>query len=177
MTDTPTIGQLDELGIIRRRIVPPEFEDLNGHVNVKHHYTLHMEGAEAAFTGELGLDEARAGRGEGTFSLTQHIRFSSEILIGHDVSVHWRVLDRSDKIIHGMTILADRTTGKVASTSEFIEAFVDLTTRRITPMPQDLARRLDELLDAHRRIPWELPLSEPLAARRRLSGMRRAPAG
>ncbi|MBM9465551.1 thioesterase family protein [Aeromicrobium sp. YIM 150415] len=166
MTDTPTIEQLDELGIIHRRTVPPEFEDLNGHVNVRHHYTLHMEGAHAVFADELGVDEERAARGEGTFSLSQYIRFASEILVGHDVSVHWRLLDRSDKIIHGMTILADRTTGKVASTSEFIEAFVDLNTRRVAPMPQDLADLLDKLLATHRELPWELPLSEPLAVRR-----------
>ena len=162
MTTAPTLDDLDDLGVLLRLEVPPEFEDLNGHVNVRHHYALHMEGVEKAFVEQLGVDEARAADGEGTFSLSHHITFHSEILVGHDVSVHLRLLDRSDKIIHAVTVLADRTTGRVASTIEFVEANVDLTVRRITPMSEDLAAALDGLLDRHRELTWDLPRSDSL---------------
>ncbi len=165
MTIAPTLDDLDDLGVLLRLEVPPEFEDLNGHVNVRHHYAMHMEGVEKAFVEQLGVDEARAALGDGTFSLTHHIVFHSEILIGHEVSVHLRLLDRSDKIIHAMTILANRTTGRVASTIEFIEAHVDLTARRVTLMGEDLASALDDLIDRHRGLTWDLPLSQPLGVR------------
>lgn len=154
----PTIADLDALGTALRTTVPPAFEDMNGHVNVRHHYGLHMDGAEGAFVDDLGLDESWLERtGQSSFSVEHHLQFSSEILVGDDVSVHLRVLGRSRKAIHTMTILYDRTRDEVASTLESLELYVDLTTRRTTPMPDELAKLLDALVDEHAGLPWDLP--------------------
>lgn len=162
----PTIDELDELGICLRTEVPQKYEDLNGHMNVTGHYLLINEGAEIAWAQELEVDPERAQRGEGTFALAQHFLFHHEVLIGEEVSVHLRIFERSAKVFHGMLILANRTTGKVASTCEILDAFIDLRARRVATMPVDLADNLDRLIAKQADTDWALPLSEKIEVRR-----------
>jgi len=165
---TPTVAELDELGTLLRRVVPAEFEDFNGHVNVRHHYALHMEGAEAAFTDHFGISQEWIDHvGQSSFTVAQHVQFHREILVGHDVSVHMRILGTSPKIFHVLSVLANRTTGEVASTLEYVEAYVDLATRRTTTMPPELAERIETITARHSDLPWELPLSGRLGTSRR----------
>ena len=80
--------------------------------------------------------------------------------------MHWRVLDRSSKVFHSLMILLNRTTGRVASTCEAIEAYVDLRSRRVMAFPQDVADNIDRLIEKQAGLDWELPLSEKLEIRR-----------
>lgn len=163
----PTIEQVDELGTLLKRVVPARYEDLNGHVNVRGHYDLHMDGAEAAFAQEMGVDEDYLERtGQSSFSVAHHVQFHSEILVGHEVSVHLRHLGRGPKTIHSVTILVNRTTGRIASTLEFVEAYVDLTTRRSTAIPGELAARIDDGVARHTALDWSVPLSHQLGVSR-----------
>lgn len=165
MSRTPTAEDLDALGVFLRRVVPKEYEDLNGHVNVGRHFQMMLEGAENVYQDAWGIDVALAQQGEGTFTLSQQQNFYREIMIGEEVSVHVRLLDRSPKIIHGMLILFNRTTGEVATTNEFIDGYVDLEARKIIEMPSELAEMFDGLLAEHRALDWHLPLSGGLGVR------------
>ncbi|MGH1565742.1 thioesterase family protein [Mumia sp. DW29H23] len=163
----PTLDDLDALGALMTRTAPPEFQDMNGHVNVRHHYGMHMDGAAQGFVESFDLGEGWLDRtGQSAFSVEHHITFHSEILVGHEVSVHLRMLGRSDKAMHAMTILLDRSTGKVASTLEYVEVYVDLTTRRATAMPEELTKPLDALLEEHADLDWDLPRSRAMGTSR-----------
>ena len=163
----PTLDQVDELGTLATTTVSSQYQDLNGHVSVRGHYSLHMDAAEQAFGQSLGVDESYLERtGQSSFSVAHHVLFHSEIHVGHEVSLHVRFLDRGDKTIHAATVLANRTTGRVAGTLEFIEAYVDLTTRRSTSIAPELAERIDEQVARHRALAWTLPSSEQLGVRR-----------
>lgn len=161
----PTVDDLDALGTAMRLVAPPEFEDGNGHVNVCHYYRLHMEGSDLAFR-ELGFDDDyRVRTGHSVFSVEHHVRFLDESLVGDELSVHLRILGVGPKTVHGQTILANRSRGTVANTLEFLELHVDLTTRRTTPMPDDMVKPLEFLRDEHAALPWSLPLAGPLGVR------------
>lgn len=167
MSDLPTVAELDDLGTLFVREVPERYRDLNGHVNVRGHYDLHMDAAEEAFQGGLGLDEAFVERtGQSSFSIAHHVQFHHEILVGHEVSTHLRVLGRGPKTIHAVTVVANRTTDEIASTLEFVEAYVDLTTRRSIPIAPEVAARIDALLTEHAALPWDLPSSHQLGTSR-----------
>lgn len=164
----PTVAELDELGTLIRQDIPANFEDLNSHVNVRHHYALHMAGAEMAFVDLFGIGAEWIDRtGQSSFTVAQHVQFHQEILVGHEVSVHMRVLGMSPKVLHVLSVLANRTTGEVASTIEYVEAHVDLATRRATAMPTQLAARVLTFATRHATLDWELPLSGRLGATRR----------
>jgi acyl-CoA thioesterase FadM len=142
-------------------------QDYNGHVNVRGHYGLHIDAAEAALMGPLGIDQEWLSRvGQSLFSATHHLQFHAEILVGDDLEVFLRLLDRPAKALHAMSILFDKTTGRVASTLEFVDVYVDLSTRRATTMPADLTQRTDAILRRHAQSDWQLPLSRPLATSR-----------
>lgn len=164
----PTLDDLDALGTQVRRTVPAEFEDFNGHVNVRRHYQLHMDAAEIAFTDDFGIGVEWIERtGQSSFTVAQHVLFHAEILVGHEVSLHTRMLGVSSKVLHLMSVLANRTTGEIANTLEYVEAYVDLGTRRTTAMPDELARRVGALAARHAVLPWALPLSGTLGTSRR----------
>jgi len=161
----PTIDDVSALGTALSLVAPPEFEDGNGHVNVGRYYRLHMQAADAAFT-ELGFDDDyRARTGHSVFSVEHHIRFHDESLVGDELSVHLRLLGVAPKAIHGLTIIVNRSRGTIANTLEFIELHVDLTSRRTTPMPEDLTAGLRERLREHEALTWSLPLAATMGVR------------
>jgi len=167
VTSLPTPTDLEPLGTLFTRTVPERYQDLNGHVNVRGHYDLHMDAAEASWERQVGLDQAFLDRtGQSSFSLTHHVQFHREILVGHEVTAHLRILGRGPKTVHAVTIVANRTTDEIASTLEFVEAYVDLTTRRTAPFAPEVAERIDALLEQHAALPWSLPPSHRLGTTR-----------
>ncbi|WP_313406180.1 thioesterase family protein [Aeromicrobium sp.] len=167
MSALPTPAEVDRIAPLLTRTVPERYQDLNGHVNVRGHYDLHMDAAEGSFTTQLGVDESFLERtGQSSFSVAHHVQFHHEILVGHEVSAHLRVLGRGTKTIHAVTILVNRSTGEIASTLEFVEAYVDLTTRRATAIAPEVAERIDALLAEHVELDWSVPLSHRLGTSR-----------
>lgn len=123
------------------QVIPPDYQDRNGHMNVKHYYELQSTAVWRLFY-RLGF--ARDGKREqGTFSLEQHLRYHNEVMVGHKVSAHVCVLGRTDKLIQGMSFLVNRTTDEVANTLEFMSANVDLAQRRTSPFPPRIADAID----------------------------------
>ncbi len=166
MSASVTVEEVDQIPAAVRTVAGPEWEDGNGHVNVAHFYGFHIRAAGAALE-QMGLDDAyRSGRGLSVFSMEQHLRFLAEVHVGEEVSAHVRWLDRGDKVFHGISILVNRTTGRIANTLEVLEGHVDLATRRSAPFPPDLAERIDALVAEHRALPWQLPLSGAIGVRR-----------
>ncbi|WP_370617567.1 thioesterase family protein [Mumia qirimensis] len=128
--------------------VPAEYEDGNGHVNIRHYFDLHARAGDVAFEA-IGFDESyRDVRGLSAFSIEHRIRYLDEVLVGHDVAVYVRMLARSSKVVHGIQLLFDTTTGALANTFEFIEGHVSLEQRRTVPWPDDVAALLDTAIAA-----------------------------
>jgi hypothetical protein len=73
--------------------------------------------------------------------------------------VHQRLIGRTDKVVHGLSFVVDRTRGSVANTLEFVSLHVDLRTRRSTPFPPERAAMIDERLGIDQALPWPAPLS------------------
>lgn len=162
----PSADQVLALPSMRVEKAPVEWEDQNGHVNVTAHYRFHMETCEDAFVG-FGLDaEYLRHHGQSAFSVEHHVSFFDEVLVGHEVSGHLLLLDRSEKLLHAVSIMVNRTTGRIASSIEFVEAHVDLGTRRTCAFQPALAQHLDDLLDTHRALGWSFPLNGSMGLRR-----------
>ncbi|KAB7746387.1 thioesterase [Nostocoides sp. F2B08] len=163
----PSLDQVLALPSEYRVVVPHEFSDGNGHMNIARYMQLHSDGGWAYFA-RFGLsEESAAAGGPTTFDVEHHIVYRREVLAGHDVSVHVRLIDRSDTALHSLQFLVNRTTGEVANSHEALSLSVDLRTRTIAPIPQDLASLLDARLAVDRSLDWDPPLSGAMAVRRR----------
>lgn len=162
----PSIDEVLQIPASCRAVAGSEWEDFNGHVNVAHFYTFHIRAADESLT-RIGVDDDyRSGRRLGVFSMEQHLRFLHEVHVGEEISAHVRWLDRGDKVFHGISILVNHTTGRIANTLEVLEGHVDLAIRRSTPFPADLAQRIDEQVALHRALTWQVPLAGPMGVRR-----------
>lgn len=162
----PTLEQVLDLPTACSTVVPAEFTDGNGHLNIARYMQLHSEGGWAYFA-RYGLsEESAAAGGPTTFDVEHHVLYRREVLEGHEVSVHVRLVDRSETALHSVQFLVDRTSGAVANSHEALSLSVDLRTRTVAPIPPDLARALDAQLAEDRALPWDPPLCGAIAIRR-----------
>ena len=131
----------------------PEWTDYNRHMNVAY-YTLVFDHAVDAFFSYIGLGrEYREATTGSTFAVEQHITYNKEVVEGDDVRCETRLVGFDDKRLHHYHEMYHVADGYLAATCEFLSLHVDLSTRRVAPMPAEKIDALASLLDAHRKLP------------------------
>jgi acyl-CoA thioester hydrolase len=162
----PTCAQVRELPVALRMQVPERYADTNGHMNVRRYVGLHDQ-ASWNYLGGLGLGEQYvAAENRSFFDLEHHLRYLEEVLVGDEVTVHFRLVARSTKLLHGMGFLVNATREQVANTFEFLAAHIDLGVRRTAPFDEAAARSLDDEIGRHEALDWEPPTCGALGIRR-----------
>lgn len=144
----------DLLPAYERLVVPPEFEDHNGHMNIAHYLTTTSWGVQHAFHAWGMPEEWLEGGGLSTFSAEHHLTYLGEVHAGAEVSVRVRALARSARAMHVVAWLLDDTERRVAYAMELLTLHVDLRTRRTVVWDDALAARLDEVVAAHAGLDW-----------------------
>lgn len=157
-------GNVSMLPTLLSRDIPAEWEDLNGHVNIQYYLALVEQSGWPMFA-EIGLDESYfRERRRGLFDLEHHIRYLAELHVGDKVSVHSRMLDMSEKRIHGMMFILNQSRRQLSCTLEYITSSADLDIRRTAPFPADIAVRLDGLIQRDKLLNWSAPVCGVMAA-------------
>lgn len=142
-----------------RRTIPPEYRDLNDHMNMRWYVAL-FDDAGDTLHDHLGLTrEFRRTTGTGTMDLEHHTWFLNEVLAGNQVCIYARMVARSAKMIHYLMFMVNETTGKVAAHFECVNALVDLQARKTTPYPADILARIDAVIVEQNQLPWSPPVS------------------
>lgn len=146
------------LPLMLRMIVPPEYEDMNGHMNVRHYMSLFDE-AGYPLIDDLGLTLVyHAEHGTGGFDLEHHVHYLNEVLIGDTVALYVRFLGRTPKRMHYMLFMVNETRATLAATFECVNAFADLKVRRTAPFPPAAAARIDAYVARHQALAWAAPI-------------------
>ena len=154
----PSPARVLELPLLHELTVPPEYEDVNGHMSIAHHMGIH-DAAGMPFFATLGIDETYfSQRRLGIMDLEHHLVYLAEVHVGDLVGVHSRVLERSDKAVHGIWFLLDRTRERLANTLEWVSLHVDLDARRSAAFPSEVASALDRQIEQSRALAWEPPV-------------------
>ncbi len=139
----PSYDEVLALPAAPTRVVPADFGDGNGHLNVRHYLGI-FDDAEWALFDEIGAgNEASAAGTGGMFALEQFLTYRREVLVGDEVAVHLRLLARSEKLIHFVSYLVNHTRREVAASMEALEAYVAYATRRVSPFSPDAQEVLD----------------------------------
>jgi acyl-CoA thioester hydrolase len=160
----PTVAQVDDLPALMEKVIPAEWQDLNGHVNVRHYLELY-DAASWPRLAEFGLDASVfLERRQGLFDLEHHLWYLSELHVGDTVSVHARFIARSVKRFHGVMFAVHRTRGRLASVFEYVSSGADLDSRHTAPLNADLATAIDRQIAAHSRLAWPAPVCGVIAA-------------
>jgi acyl-CoA thioester hydrolase len=152
------------LPLIYRVTIPPEFEDENGHMNIRWYLAVYDDAGYPLAAGFGLTPEYHRQHGTGGFDLEHHIHYLSEVHIGDTVAIHVRLLARTAKRVHYMMFMVNETRGTLASLFECVNSFADLTVRRTAPYPADIAATIDAMLTAHAALDWDAPVCGVMGA-------------
>jgi acyl-CoA thioester hydrolase len=155
----PTPAQVRQLPELLRVRVPREWEDLNGHVNVKHHLGMY-DLTNDPLMDMLGISEqwVRTER-IGLFDLEHHIWYENEVHVGEEVGLYIRFTARNLKRAQGIVFLLNQTHDRLASAVEFVSTAAHLDSRRAVPLPAAVANRIDEMVLQQEALAWPAPSS------------------
>mgnify|MGYP001269623380 FL=1 len=135
-----------------REIIRPEWCDYNGHLNLAY-YILVFDHATDAFWNDLGIGlQYRTRTNHSTFTVEAHITYDQEVLEGDEVRCTTQLLGFDDKRIHYFHRMYHVRNDYLAATTELLGVHVDLTVRRVAPIPNDIRARLGDTMDLHRRF-------------------------
>lgn len=154
----PTLAQIRELPVQLDYVIPPEWEDRNGHVNVQYYLALFELGGWKILE-DFGVDDTWLTRhAYSFFDLEHHLHYLAEIGVGERVTTYNRIVGKSDKRFHGLYLIVNETRERLAGVLEYISNGVDMKARRTAVMPPELSRGLNGLYEKHSRLSWSPPL-------------------
>lgn len=161
----PSYEQLATLPAYAEQPVPIAFEDVNGHLNVRHYLGIGSEGLDESLV-DVGIPMMwPINDGHACFSAEHHVTYLNELRTGDQMSVRVRLLGRSERAAHALVYILDDTNQKVSCAFEEIFLHIDLSVRKTAPWPTEVAELMDARIAEHAQIPWEPMLSGTLALR------------
>jgi acyl-CoA thioester hydrolase len=167
VTDLPLPVEVRQLPPGLTTVIPAEYEDENGHMNIRWYLDLCTRVVESTFEG-LGFTERYIReRGLTFFTAEHHLRYLAEVHAGDTVTVHLRFVARSEKVVHAVCLLLNDTADVLAYVLEVVAIHVGIADRRPVPFPADLAAAMDGQLAAHRELGWPAPVTAGMGVRRR----------
>lgn len=160
----PTYDQLVELPAYAEQPVPVAFEDVNGHLNVRHYTGIASEGLDESLV-PLGIPQNWPALGHACFSAEHHLTYLAELRTGDRMSCRVRLLGRSERAAHVLVYLLDDTHQRLSYVMEEVFLHISMASRRTEPWPEDVAAALDERIAEDAKLPWAASTSGCLALR------------
>jgi acyl-CoA thioester hydrolase len=158
------LADVTALPLMLRLTIPAEYRDENGHMNMRWYLAIYDD-AGYPLVDSFGLtSEYHAANSTGGFDLEHHLHYIAEVHVGDTVAVHVRLVGRTAKRMHYLFFMVNETRGVLASIFECVNSFADLKTRRTAPWPQEIADRIDVMLNAHTALPWPAPTCGVISA-------------
>jgi acyl-CoA thioester hydrolase len=165
----PDVSAIRELPALASQVIPRRWEDQNGHVNVGFYLALYNDSGWPML-GLIGVDEAYfTERKMGLVDLDNHIRYLRELHVGDRVTAYGRFFGKDEKRMHGMVFIVNDDTKMLASTIEFLSISIDLRKRKPAAIPDDVASRLDAVINAHQKLSWTVPTCMSILANKKSS--------
>lgn len=136
-----------------RERVLPEWLDYNGHMNVAYFVLIFDHGTDE-FYPLIGLGKPYRNRtGKSTFAVETHITYQKELSVGEEVLVTTQLLGYDSKRIHYFHTMWHAEKKVQMATLEQLALHVDLTTRRVEPMPEESQQLLAQMWETHSKLP------------------------
>ena len=150
--------------------VRPEWLDYNGHMNVAYFVLIFDHGTDA-FYPLIGLGKPyRERTGKSTFAVETHITYSRELSVGEEVRVTTQLLGFDAKRIHYFHTMWHAAKGHQMATLEQLALHVDLTSRKVEPMPRQSQELLEQMWQTHQALPRPKEMGSVIAVRARPAG-------
>lgn len=134
-------------------VVPSEWMDYNGHMNVAY-YVLAFDRATDAFMDTLGMGQDYRDRCQcSAFVVETHVNYQRELVANDPMRVTTQLLGFDSKRIHCFHRLYHAAKGFLAATTELMLIHVALAERHSAPMPMPVLDRLGAVMAQHIQLP------------------------
>ncbi len=138
---------------LHREVVPAEWIDFNGHMNVAY-YVLAFDYATDAFFDYLGIGrDYKEATSNSTFAVEMNISYVREVHEGDPLVFRTWLLGCDAKRLHYYHEMHHADEGWLAAGCELMSLHIDMSVRRTTAFPDTIRPRLDEVAAAHATIP------------------------
>lgn len=153
----PSVAQVRQLPELLTLTIPPDWQDVNGHVNVQYYLRIYDLAGDPLIS-HLGMDPAYIEKDRiGYFDLEHHLWFLAEMHVGDEVAAHFRYVAQSTKRFHGVMFIVNRTRNSLAAALEFVTTGAQLDERRTIALPGPVSRMLQQQIAEHARLDWAPP--------------------
>jgi acyl-CoA thioester hydrolase len=163
MGDLNLSKEIDAPFVTDHILVPADWLDLNGHMNV----TYYLRAFDLAFEkmyGLLGFTEAGLeSHGRTTFTAEVHVTYQQELHLGDRLRITNQLLDFDAKRLHFFQYMYHADKHYLAATCEWLILHIDFRRRKVAPMPEELLAYLARMKELH------AGLARPPEAGRRIS--------
>jgi acyl-CoA thioester hydrolase len=133
--------------------VLPAWIAYNGHMNIAY-YLVAFDLAYVHFMDAIGVDaDFREQIGGSLFTAELHVTYKRELDEGAPYRITAQLLGHDRKRVHVFLYMHHAEEGFLAATVEIMDLYVDLASRRVSEMHDEIHRRLAELLAAHGDLP------------------------
>ena len=155
---------LSHLPITHRAVIPEDYLDAMGHMNVMWYTHLFSQGIHEIFR-LVGLthDYFRESNA-GSFALKQFFNYRAEVRLGESVTIRSRMVARSEKRMHFIQFMVKDAGDVLAATGESVSAHIDMRIRHTSPYPPHIAAAIDEMVAEHAALGWDPPLCGAIEA-------------
>ncbi len=147
----PTYEQLVDLPAYAEQPVPIAFEDVNGHLNVRHYTGIASEGLDESLVA-LGIPQNWPASGHACFSAEHHLTYLAELRTGDTMSARVRLLGRSERAVHALVYLLDDSHQRLSFVMEEIFLHIDMETRRTRAVARGRRGRPGPRIAEHARL-------------------------
>ena len=164
-TAHPTYDQLVDLPRYMAQPVPAAFEDINGHLNIRHYLGIASEGLDESLEA-VGIPQNWPTlAGQAVFTAEHHLTYLHELRTGDQISVRVLLVGRSARGAHAVVYLLDDTHQRLSYVMEEVFLHIDMGTRRTSEWPADVAAALDKRIETDGELPWQPTLSGSMSLR------------
>ncbi|GAA1365185.1 thioesterase family protein [Arthrobacter rhombi] len=164
---SPTTEQVLQIPAHWTDEVRPDWIDMNGHMNIRHYVDMGGFSTDEVCQ-SIGIDDTyRTKRRMGVFTAEQHLTYLHEMQLGTPITAHVRVLERSGKVGHMMSLIMDRDKERLACIYETVLIHVGMDSRRPIDFPKDIADGFDRFIAREATLDWPAPTCGILGIRRR----------
>jgi acyl-CoA thioester hydrolase len=147
-----------------RMTVPESYRDTNGHMNIRWYMAIFDDAGDVMHEWRGLTAGYHRQHGTGTFDLEHHVNYLNEVMPGEEVAVYLRFVAQSEKRLHYLMFMVNRTRGKLAAIFECINAFADLSVRKTAPWPPEVAAKVAAAIAVQSQLDWAPPVSGAMRA-------------
>jgi acyl-CoA thioester hydrolase len=157
-----TLADIESFPITCSAVVLEDWLDEMGHMNVMW-YTHLFSQATCGFFASWGLTEEYMKENQsGAFALDCHLKYLRELHVGKRIHTRSCAIDRSEKRFRTMHFIVNEDDGCIASVGEFIGAHIDMSKRRMSPIPEHIGQQFDKQISHRKSLGREFNLCKTI---------------